>query len=57
MEAKRSEVEKVNMQYLPVELRKELIEAMRRDMIKYASDPEALKVYEIGIRNLLASLD
>ena len=57
MEAKRSEVEKVNMQYLPVELRKELIEAMRRDMIKYANDPEALKVYEIGIRNLLASLD
>jgi len=57
MEAKLSEIEKVNMQHLPVELRKELIEAMKRDMAQYADDPEALKVYEIGIRNLLNSLD
>ena len=57
MEAKRSEVEKVNMQHLSAEYRKEIIEALRRDMAQYANDPEALKVYEIGIRNLLNSLD
>ena len=57
MEAKRSEVEKVNMQHLSAEYRKEIIEALRRDMVQYADDPEALKVYEIGIRNLLNSLD
>jgi hypothetical protein len=57
MEAKRSEVEKVNMQHLSAEYRKEIIEALRRDMVQYANDPEALKVYEIGIRNLLNSLD
>lgn len=57
MEAKRSEVEKVNMQHLSAEYRKEIIEALRRDMVQYANDPETLKVYEIGIRNLLNSLD
>jgi hypothetical protein len=57
MEAKRSEVEKVNMQHLSVEYRKEIIEALRRDMAQYADDPEALEVYELGIRNLLNSLD
>ena len=57
MEAKRSEVEKINMQHLSVEFRKEIIEALRRDMTQYANDSEALKVYEIGIRNLLNSLD
>ena len=57
MEAKTSEVEKLNLNHLPVELRKRLLEAMSRDMAQHAEDPEALKVYEIGMRNLLASLD
>ena len=57
MEAKASEVEKLNLNHLPVELRKELLEAMERDMAQHADDPEALKVYLIGIKNLLASLD
>ena len=57
MEAKSSEVEKLNLSHLPVELRKELLEAMQRDMAQHADDPEALKVYLIGIKNLLTSLD
>jgi hypothetical protein len=30
---------------------------MKQDMAQYADDPEALKVYMIGIRNLLDSLN
>jgi len=57
IEAKASEVEQIDPRHLSVELRKEIIEALRRDAVQYAADPEALKAYEIGIRNLLASLE
>jgi len=57
MEAKASEVEKLNLNHLPVELRKQLLAAMERDVTQHADDPETLKVYLIGIKNLLASLD
>ena len=57
IEAKASEVEKLNLNHLPVELRKQLLEALHRDMMQHANDPETLKVYEIGIKNLKASLD
>jgi hypothetical protein len=56
MEAKRSEVKKLDVNHLPAELRRQLLDALQR-RLRDATDPLDIKCLEIGIENLKNSLD
>jgi hypothetical protein len=55
MEANQSEVEKLNLGHLSVELRKQLLDVMA-ESLQAATDPGDIKALEIGIENLKKSL-
>lgn len=56
MEANQSEVEKLDLNKLPVEYRRTLLESMT-ESLRTAADPLDIQALEIGIANLKASLD
>ena len=56
MEANSSEVQKLNLLSLPVELRKQLLDSMM-EPLRTATDPLNIAAFEKGIANLKSSLD
>lgn len=56
MEAKRSEVEKLDVNHLPIELRRQLLDSMA-EQLRGATDPGDIECLEIGIENLRKSFD
>lgn len=56
MEANTSEVEKLVLTRLPLELRRQLLASMT-ESLRTSTDPLDIRALEIGIANLKASLD
>ena len=56
MEASQSEVEKLDLTQLPIDLRRQLLDSMT-ESLRTAVDPLDIQALEIGIANLKASLD
>ena len=58
MIANESEIEKINLNLLSVEFRKQLLEAIQRDVVeKYPDDPEAQRMAMIALENIKASFN
>lgn len=56
MEANQSEVEKLDLIRLPLELRRQLLDAMT-EQLRAATDPVDIQALLIGIENMKKSLD
>ena len=51
MEAKRSEVEKLDVSHLPAEFRRQLLDSMA-EQLRGTTDPGDIECFKIGIENL-----